>query len=80
MVDVSVPDNATDEEAAAIVAAVSVHLGASGDDEENEDVSGWEGRRWRFTSRVEQLQRRSVRVPRNAPTDGWRAAARTDRF
>ncbi len=80
----SIPDDADDEEAAAIAAAVGAHLrdaeraaaaAAAADAEPT-----WEGKRWTFAGRVEQSQGRSVRVPENAPRDAWSAAGRTDRF
>jgi hypothetical protein len=76
-----VPDDADDEEAAAIAAAVRAHVSADDDgDEEATDDRGWEGRRWRFRGRVDALQRRRVRVPTAAPRDAWTAAGRTDRL
>lgn len=81
--DLDVPDSATPEEAAAIAAAVEAYLGAGrsapGGDRRDES-DGWDGDRWRFRGRIEALQSRSARVPRDAPADPWRAAARTDRF
>jgi hypothetical protein len=85
MYEVDVPDDADDEEAAAIVAAVTAHLNdraraaaAAAASETPEPT--WTGRRWGFAGRVEGLQARTVRVPENAPTDAWSAAGRTDRF
>ena len=78
---VDVPDDADDEEAAAIAAAVRAHVSADDDsNEEATDDRGWEGRRWRFRGRVDALQRRRVRVPTTAPRDAWTAAGRTDRL
>jgi hypothetical protein len=82
--DLSVPDDASDEEAAAIAAAVSTHLraqaAARAAAEEGED-EGWTGRRWAFAGRVDGLQgRRSVRVLERAPTDAWAAAGRVERM
>ena len=76
---VDVPDDADDEEAAAIAAAVRAHVSAD-DDGEATDDRGWEGLRWRFRGRVNALQRRRVRVPTEAPRDAWTAAGRTDRL
>ena len=73
------PDDADDEEAAAIAAAVRAHVSADDDGDEAAD-RGWEGRRWRFRGRVDALQRRRVRVPTEAPRDAWTAAGRTDRL
>ena len=78
----SLPPTADASEAAAIAAAVGAHLrdqataaAAAGDDEKS-----WDGERWSFTGRVEALQGRTVRVPRDAPANAWSAAGRTDRF
>lgn len=80
--DLTVPAAATEEEAAAIAAAVAAHVraqelaAAAAEGEER----GWEERRWAFAGRLVSQGERAVRVPRNAPTDGWTAAARADRF
>ena len=78
------PD-ASDEEAAAIVAVIRAQLDAetaaresADDDEANHD--DWQGRRWSFKGRVESLQQRDVRVPEGAPDDPWTASGRTERF
>ncbi|SDK19300.1 hypothetical protein [Natronorubrum texcoconense] len=79
-----IPDDADDEEAAAIVAAVGAHLhdhalavaaAAAADGEET-----WDEKRWAFAGRIRDQQSRTVRVPRDAPTNAWSAAGRTDRF
>jgi hypothetical protein len=82
--NLNVPDDADDAEAAAIAAAVGAHLtdrdraaaaaAAAGDEET------WQGRKWAFAGRIDGLQGRSIRVPGTAPTDAWTAAGRTDRF
>nr|WP_144060791.1 acc operon protein [Salinarchaeum sp. Harcht-Bsk1] len=78
-----IPPSATTEEAAAIVAAVGAHIrdreaaaaaAAAGGE------PSWEGERFTFAGRIEQLQGRSVRVPADAPRDAWTASGRTDRF
>ncbi|TYL40671.1 hypothetical protein CV102_03660 [Natronococcus pandeyae] len=81
-VDVDIPDDADADEAAAIVAAIGAHLHdqalaavAAAEDEES-----WDDRRWAFGGRIREQQQRHVRVPRDAPTDPWSAAGRTDRF
>ncbi|MFC4543646.1 hypothetical protein ACFO5R_17100 [Halosolutus amylolyticus] len=82
-VDIDIPDTADEEEAAAIVAAVGAHLhdhalaaaAAAAAEEET-----WDDRRWAFAGRVRAQQQRTVRVPRDAPTNPWSAAGRTDRF
>ncbi|SDM42399.1 hypothetical protein SAMN04487949_1608 [Halogranum gelatinilyticum] len=82
--DISLPDDADPEEAAAIVAALGAHIrdqqaaaaAAAGDEEET-----WQGEKWTFAGRIEGLQGRSLqRVPDGAPTDSWTAASRADRF
>jgi acetyl-CoA/propionyl-CoA carboxylase, PccX subunit len=78
-VNLDIPTDATDEEAAAIAAAISAHLRtqeAAAEDEEPD----WEGDRWQFAGKISQLQNRDVRVPHDAPTDPWTAAGRTTRF
>jgi hypothetical protein len=79
---IDVPDSATPEETAAIAAAIEAHLDAERAAADEDDGTGdtWDGERWRFRGRIETLQSRSVRVPRDAPTDPWRAAGRTERF
>jgi hypothetical protein len=82
--NLTVPDDADDAEAAAIAAAVGAHLtdrdraaaaaAAAGDEET------WRGREWAFAGRIDGLQGRSIRIPETAPTDAWTAAGRTDRF
>ena len=79
----SIPDDARDDEAAAIVAAVAAHLRdgelaaavAAGDGDDGRD----EGR-WDLAARIGRLHRRRVRVPADAPADPWAAAGRSDRF
>ncbi len=83
-VTLDLPDDANDEEAAAIAAAVGAHLhdhalavaaAAAADGEET-----WDEKRWAFAGRIRAQQSRTVRVPRDAPTNAWSAAGRTDRF
>ncbi|MFP9192612.1 hypothetical protein [Natronosalvus vescus] len=80
-VSVTLPDDATTEEAAAIVAAIGAHLqdleraAAQGD-----GADTWEGKRWSFAGRLDAHQGRTVRVPTRAPTNPWAAASRADRF
>ncbi|WP_242695462.1 hypothetical protein [Halomontanus rarus] len=82
--DLTIPDDASAQEAAAIAVAVGAHLrdrelaaaAAAGEDVEET----WEGRRWAFAGRMRAQQRRYTRVPKDAPTNAWTAAGRTDRF
>ncbi|WP_327052250.1 acc operon protein [Halomicrococcus gelatinilyticus] len=80
--DLSIPDDATDEEAAAIAAAVSAHLSAqsAAAAAAGEEAETWQGDRWGFAGKVARLQNRDVRVPTDAPTDPWSAAGRASRF
>ncbi|SDF69677.1 hypothetical protein SAMN04488067_10764 [Halorubrum xinjiangense] len=79
----SIPDDARDDEAAAIAAAVAAHLrdgelaaaAAASDVDDGRDED-----RWGLAGRIERLHRRRVRVPADAPTDPWSAAGRSDRF
>jgi hypothetical protein len=78
-----VPDDATADETAAIVAAVGAHLrdrAAAAAASDGDDDPGWTGRRWTFAGRLDALSGRSVRVPDGAPTDAWTAAGRRDRY
>lgn len=77
----TLPPDADPSEAAAIAAAVGAHLrdteaaAAAASDEET-----WDEKRWAFAGKVENLQGRRLRIPQGAPTNGWAAAGRTDRF
>jgi hypothetical protein len=75
-----IPDNADDEEAAAIAAVIRSYMRAQEEAEEEDVEPEWSGNRWRFTGRVNSLQNRMVRVPTDAPRDAWSAAGRTDRY
>ena len=82
-VSIDLPDDASTQEAAAIVAAVGAHLtdrdrAAAAAAAESEPT--WEGKRWRFAGRMEATRGRTERVPASAPTDEWTAAGRSDRF
>ncbi|APX95950.1 hypothetical protein [Natronorubrum daqingense] len=81
--DIDLPADASDEEAAAIVAAIGAHvhdhaLAIAAAASESEET--WDGKRWSFAGRIRDRQQRTVRVPRESPTDPWAAAGRTDRF
>jgi uncharacterized membrane protein len=81
--DLRVPDDATDEEAAAIAAAIGAHLraqAAAAAAAEDDEEASWDGKRWTFGGRLRGLQGRAGRVPTGAPTDAWAASGRTDRF
>ncbi|EMA39413.1 hypothetical protein C448_15189 [Halococcus morrhuae DSM 1307] len=78
----AIPDDAADDEAAAIAAAMSAHLA----DRERAALDGadetpsWAGERWGFAGRLHALGGRSARVTLGAPTDPWSAAGRVDRL
>jgi hypothetical protein len=79
--ELDVPEDATPEEAAAIASALGAHL----TDRERAAATKsteptWQDRQWQFAARVETTGGCSERVPRDAPTDAWTAAGRTDRF
>jgi len=78
--ELSIPDDATAEEAAAIAAAVGAHLRDRELAAAETDGDGWEGRRWAFAGRLAARGDGPARVPRDAPTDPWLAASRADRF
>ncbi|QLD84814.1 acc operon protein [Natronomonas halophila] len=75
-----IPDDADEDEAAAIAAVIRSHMRAQEETEEEDVEPEWSGNRWRFTGRVNSLQNRMVRVPTDAPRDAWSAAGRTDRY
>jgi len=82
-VDVELPPDADPDEAAAIAVAVGAHLrdrAAAAAAAAAAEEASWEGRKWAYAGRVEQLQNRRVRVPDGTPTDGWAASARIDRM
>jgi hypothetical protein len=82
----AIPDDADSGEAAAIAAALGVHLrdeaaaAAAAAEAATGEEASWDGDRWQFAGRVSQLQHRDVRIPLDAPTDPWVAAGRTDRL
>ncbi|MFB6073390.1 MAG: acc operon protein [Haloarculaceae archaeon] len=75
---------ASEAEAAAVASAIAAHLRdrerAAAAAASAGETRAWAGREWTFAGRVEQTQKRSVRVPEDAPTDSWSAAGRTDRY
>ncbi|KYH26578.1 hypothetical protein HAPAU_16770 [Halalkalicoccus paucihalophilus] len=76
----AIPESASEDEAAAIAAAIGSHLRAQEAATGGEHEPTWEGERWTFAGRIEGLSGRRVRVPNGAPTDRWAAAGRTDRM
>ena len=83
--DLRIPPQASDREAAAIAAAIGAHLRdgepTTTDDDRDEAIArSWQGRRWAFAGRMQQVQGRAVRPARGAPLSGWAAAGRTDRM
>lgn len=77
---IEVPGAASDDEAAAIAAAIRIHLAAEADGEGETDEPTWDGRRWAFAGRMAALRHRQIRPPMDAPTDAWQASGRTDRM
>lgn len=73
------PESASEDEAAAIAAAINSHLRAE-EAAASDDTETWDGERWSFAGRIEATQGRRVRVPTDAPTDRWAVAGRTERF
>ena len=76
---------ASDEEAAAIVAAISDHIqtqeaaaaAAAAADADDADASQ---RSWGFAGRLSGVGIAANRPPSSTPSDGWTAADRADRF
>lgn len=75
----SIPADATDEEAAAVAAAISAYLSEQERAAATTDRT-WDGSRWTFAGRLDAVSGRSGRVPTDAPRDPWTASARADRF
>lgn len=77
----AVSPDASDDEAAAIAAALGTYLAdrerAAADESEG---PSWDGERWRFAGRLRALGRRPVRVSSGAPTDSWSTSGRVDRL
>jgi len=81
----TLPEDADDEEAAAIVAAVGAHVrdseaAAVADAAAGDGAETWDGKRWALAGRLDSLQGRTMRVPEGTPTDAWTASGRSDRF
>ena len=82
----TVPQDATAEEAAAIAAAVGANLrdrdvaaaAAQAAAAEESERDSWAGRRWQFAGRLAGLGKRGGRVLRGAPTDEWTAVGRLE--
>ena len=76
-----VPDDATDDEAAAIAAVVGAHLrDLEAQAAEEDEAETWSGKRWSFAGRLRSTRGHSARVPDGAPTNAWAASGRADRF
>jgi len=81
----SLPETASDGEAAAIVAAVGAHLTdldrvAAAEQGADTTDAGWDGRRWAFAGRTTALSGQAARPTDDTPTDPWTAAGRADRL
>lgn len=82
---IEIPPTADSEEAAAIVAAIGAHVrdreaAAAAAAAAAGQERTWDGDRFSFAGRLDQLQGRAGRVPRDAPRDAWTASGRSDRF
>ncbi|MFC6943208.1 acc operon protein [Salinirubellus sp. GCM10025818] len=79
--EIELPEDADEDEAAAIVAALNAHVSAQllavADEEDGDD---WNERQWSFAGRIGDLQHREVRVPLAAPRDPWTASGRARRM
>jgi hypothetical protein len=71
-------ETARPREAAAIAAAIAEYL--ADETPETDQTETWDGKRFQFAGRIRGVTGVSRRVPRDAPTDEWTAAGRTDRF
>ena len=82
--ELHIPEDASDEEAAAITAAIGAHLrdrAAAAADAGAEP--NWDGKRWAFAGRIEGLGTRGARdfrLREGTPTDPWTASGRRDRY
>lgn len=78
----SVPEDATSSEAAAMAVALGTHIqdqrAAAASDSSTDET--WDGKRFAFAGRLDGLGRFAHRVPRGAPTDEWTASGRTERY
>ncbi len=77
----TLPERATNEEAAAIAAAIGAHLqdraaaaAATADDDGRVEEP------WTLVGRIEASGGTASHVPAEAPTDAWTVAARQDRL
>jgi len=82
--DIDLPEDADEDETAAIAAAVnayvSMRIAAAAQERGADDERGWSGRQWTFAGRVERVGRRPARVPNGAPRDAWAASGRLRRM
>ena len=78
--EIDLPEDADEDETAAIAAAVNAYVGSqvrAAAEDATDEGRDWDGRRWSFAARIDGLQRRRVRVPGDAPIDPWTASGRT---
>lgn len=73
-----IPPDASEEEAAAIAAAIAAYLSAR--ERTDSAKPTWDGDRWAFAGRLAAIGRRSGAVPSDSPRDPWTASGRSDRF
>jgi hypothetical protein len=81
---VTIPPTASEDEAAALVAAVGAHIrdreAAAAAAAAAASEPSWNEQRWAFMGRLAATDGRKRRVPEGAPRDAWTAAGRADRF
>lgn len=70
----SVPDDATDEEVAAIAAAIQAHLRE--EERAAQETEDRTGDRWNLSTRMLQVGRTTAHIPPDVPADSWVAASR----
>jgi hypothetical protein len=80
-VKIDLPEDADEDETAAIVAVLNAYVGMQvRAAAESAGEEGWNPRRWSFAGRVRGVGRRTVRVPGGAPNDAWTASGRLRRM
>lgn len=78
---VSIPERASDAEAAAIVAAVEAHLSAQRVAAASTDEEASPDRSWGAVGRLEATTGQDIaRIPDDVPSEAWAAAGRVARY
>lgn len=75
---ISVSDSASEDETAAIIAAVNRLLLEQ--DEPSHADTGLVEQQWEFTARIESVEHMTVRASKHIPSNYWTAAGRVDRM